>query len=97
MTKANTVSAGWCSRGWDVDLYLRHCFSLAELHTPWFSTEVPSIQDSRTRHSHPRMPLGPQVSPVSGEKLGPCPRALSSMSLGGLAVAYREGRPRKVV
>ncbi|XP_076407132.1 papilin isoform X1 [Peromyscus maniculatus bairdii] len=27
--------------------------------------EVPSIQDSRTRPLHPRMPLGPQVSPVS--------------------------------
>ncbi|XP_075804680.1 papilin isoform X1 [Microtus pennsylvanicus] len=27
--------------------------------------EVPSIQDSQTRPSDPRMPLGPQVSPVS--------------------------------
>lgn len=34
-----------------------------------FPTEVPSIQDSRTRPSDPRMLSGPQVSPVAGEKL----------------------------
>lgn len=40
-----------------------------------FPIEVPSIQEARTLPSDPRMFLGPQVSPVSGEKLGLYPES----------------------
>lgn len=84
-SQADTITKsllGVVFRGWD--FYLWCCFSLLLPVTPitWSSTEVPSIQDSQTRPSDPRMPLGPQVSPVSGEKLGPAPGGAWQWSRG---------------